>query len=257
MSAGFFSGIILITSGSQSLLADMYALGLLASFCINMGALIIYRYFMGTKELIHFYTSRLVTLIMFVIFVSCFIFLAIKKVHGTMLWAGVTGLVLLAGFLVAQKRAPEKKEIEKGDNEMGAILYLAESAAPDVHLVFKRTQDAAGAPPEDNVVYVTFYSPRAGIPPKLAPNHFRVPLLKLSLYHRLVALLRVVEYELTDRQVTIHLGWPMSSWLDRMAIGVMIFNMMRLPRLFPRFQFIMSYTEPTGSAHKVHPDSVK
>ena len=75
--AVFFSIIILITSGKQETLADMYALGLLASFSINMGALIIYRYFMGTKELIHFYTSRLVTLIMWVIFVSCFIFLAI------------------------------------------------------------------------------------------------------------------------------------------------------------------------------------
>jgi amino acid transporter len=252
----FFSLIILVTSGRQETLADMYALGLLASFCINMGALIIYRYFMGTKELIHFYTSRLVTLIMFVIFVSCFILLAIKKVHGTMLWAGVTSLVLLAGFLVAQKRAPEKKEIEKGDNEMELILYLAESTAPDVHVVFKRSQDTSGKP-EDNVAYVTFYSPRAGISPKLAPNHFRFPLLQLSLYHRMVALLRVVEYELTDRQVTIHLGWPMSSWLDRLAIGVMIFNMMRLPRLFPNFKFIMSYTEPTGSAHKVHDNSVK
>ena len=81
-------------------------------------------------------------------------------------------------------------------------------------------------------------------------------IFKLSLYHRLVALLRVVEYELTDRQVTVHLGWPMSSWLDRMAIGVMIFNMMRLPRLFPNFNFIMSYTEPTGSATKVQATSV-
>jgi hypothetical protein len=254
--ATFFSIIILITSGQQETLADMYALGLLASFCINMGALYIYRYFMGTKELIHFYTSRLVTLIMFIIFVSCFIFLAIMKTHGTMLWAGVTGLVLLGGFLVAQKRAPELKEIGKGDNEMELILFLAESTAPDIHLVFKRSWDTSGEP-EENVAYVTFYSPRAGIPPKLARNHFRFPLIKLSLYHRLVALLRVVEYELTDRQVTVHLGWPMSSWLDRMAIGVMMFNMMRLPRLFPNFRFIMSYTEPTGSATKIHAASVK
>jgi amino acid transporter len=255
--ATFFSIIILITSGKQETLADMYALGLLASFCINMGALIIYRYFMGTKELIHFYTSRLVTLIMWVIFVSCFILLAIMKTHGTILWAGVTGLVLLGGFLVAQKRAPEKKEIEKGDNEMEMILYLAESTAHDVDLVFKRSQDSGGQPPEENVAYITFYSPRAGIPPKLTANHFRFPLVKLSLYHRLVALLRVVEYELVDRQVTVHLGWPMSSWLDRMSIGVMTFNMMRLPRLFPNFKFIMSYTEPTGSASKVQAASVK
>jgi amino acid transporter len=255
--AAFFSIIILITSGKQETLADMYALGLLASFCINMGALLIYRYFMGTKELIHFYTSRLVTLIMWVIFVSCFIFLAIHKTHGTLLWAVVTGMVLLAGFLVAQKRAPEKKEIEKGESEMEMILYLSESAAQDVDLVFKRSQDTSGQPPEDNVAYVTFYSPRAGIPHKLAANHFRFPLVKLSLYHRLVALLRVVEYELGDRKITIHLGWPMSSWLDRMAIGVMIFNMMRLPRLFPSFRFIMSYTDPTGSASKIHAAAVK
>jgi len=249
--AGFFSLIILITAGKQETLADMYALGLLASFSINMGALIIYRYFMGTKELIHFYTSRLVTLIMWVVFLSCFIFLAIKKLHGTMLWAGVTGVVLLAGFLVAQKRAPEIKEIGKGDSEMELMLYLAECSEPDLHLVFKRSQDTSGQESGDNVAYITFYSPRAGIPPKLAPNHFRFPLTKLSLYHRLVALLRVVEYELGDRQINVHLGWPMSSWLDRLAIGVMIFNMMRLPRLFPHFHFIMSYTEPTGSAQKV------
>jgi len=252
----FFSIIIVITSGRQETLADMYALGLIASFSINMGSLIIYRYFMGTKELIHFYTSRLVTLILWVIFVSCFIFLAIMKPHGTLLWGVVTSLVLLAGFLVAQKRAPELKEIEKGESEMEMILYLAESSAPDVHLVFKRSQETGGEP-EDNVAYVTFYSPRAGIPPKLADNHFRFPLVKLSLYHRLVALLRVVEYELGDRQVTIHLGWPMSSWLDRLAIGVMIFNMMRLPRLFPHFRFIMSHTEPTGEASKIHAAAVK
>ena len=46
----FFSTIIIITSGSQKILADMYAIGLVASFCINMGSLLIYRYFVGTKE---------------------------------------------------------------------------------------------------------------------------------------------------------------------------------------------------------------
>jgi amino acid transporter len=255
--AFFFSVIILITSGRQETLADMYALGLIASFCINMGSLIIYRYFMGTKEVIHFNTSRLVTLVMWIIFVSCFVFLAIKKTHGTLLWAVVTGVVLLAGFLVAQKRAPERREIEKGDTEMEMILYLAESTTPDIHLVFKRSQEPSDEPESDNVAYITLYSPRAGIPAKLGINHFRIPLLKLSLYHRLVALLRVVEYEFADRVITVHLGWPMSSWLDRLAIGVMVFNMMRLPRLFPKFRFIMSYTEPTDSATKISEAAVK
>jgi hypothetical protein len=91
------------------------------------------------------------------------------------------------------------------------------------------------------VAYITFYSPRAGIPPKIAPNHFRFPLTKISLYHRLVALLRVVEYEFADRQVVVHIGWPMSSWLDRLSMGVMVFNIMRLPRLFPQFEFNIKY----------------
>ncbi len=66
-------------------------------------------------------------------------------------------------------------------------------------------------------------------------------------------LLKVVEYELSDRHVVVHLGWPLSSWMDRFAIGVMVFNMMRLPRRFPDFEFIMHYfkrqeTPPTPKA---------
>ena len=70
-----FSTIILITSGSQAILADMYAIGLVASFCINMGALLIYRYSMGTKEIIQYSTSRTGTLVLFVVdqlsWISC------------------------------------------------------------------------------------------------------------------------------------------------------------------------------------------
>jgi amino acid transporter len=251
--ATFFSIIILITSGQQETLADMYALGLLASFCINMGTLIIYRYFMGTKEVIHFNTSRLMTLIMWVIFVSCFTFLAIKKLHGTILWASVTTLVLVAGLVVARRRAPELKEIGKGDAEMELVLYLAQSSAPDIHLYFRRSGEPGHVITPDNTVFITFYSPRAGIPPKMADNHYRLPLLQLSLYHRLVALLRVMEYEFSDRLVVVHLGWPLSSWLDRLAIGVMTFNMMRLPRLFPQFRFVMGYTEHTACPPGTHP----
>ena len=113
LNACFFSAIIFIAQGSQMILADMYALGLIASFCINMGSLLIYRYFMGTKEVIHFNTSRLITLIIFLIFVSCFFFLAWMKPHGTQLWAAVTGFLLprLGVARGPEKRAPEIKEI--------------------------------------------------------------------------------------------------------------------------------------------------
>ncbi len=241
INAMFFSSIVLITHGSQMILADMYAIGLLASFCINMGALMIYRYSMGTKEVIHYFTSRVGTLVLWVILVSCFLFLAYDKPHGTTLWAIVTCVVLGAGFLVSQKRGPEIVQIEQADSEMELILLLASSSESDLHILFQRPREEAGGSVRDNEAYVTFFSPRTGIPHKIAPNHFRFPMRRVGLYHKIVGLLRVVEYEMPERDITIHFGWPMSSWLDRLAIGVMVFNLLRLPRHFPRLKFVISY----------------
>jgi hypothetical protein len=60
-------------------------------------------------------------------------------------------------------------------------------------------------------------------------------------YQHIVGLLKVVEYELTDREITVHFGWPLSSWLDRLSIGVMVFNIMRLPGQFPTMKFNINY----------------
>jgi amino acid transporter len=241
-SAFFFSIIVVLTMGSQEELANMYALGLVASFCINMGSLIIYRYFKGTAEGMTYYTSRLGTLILWIILVSCFVFLAIDKPHATMLWASVTAIVLVAGILVAQKRSPEIKHIQQGENEMQLILHLAHSDSPEVHLYFRRSEEPGEAAARDNEAYITYYSPRVGgIPVRVAPNHFRFPLTKVTLYQRMINLLKITEYELADRRVFVHFGWPLSSWWDRMAIGVMVFNLMRLPRLFPKIDFDMRY----------------
>ena len=239
----FFSLIILITQGSQMILADMYALGLIASFCINMLSLLIYRYFMGTKEVRQFNTSRFITLLIWIIFMSCFIFLASMKPHGTMMWAIVTGFVLVAGILVAQKRGPEVKAIEKTDNEMSMILYLAQSSSSEMHIFFRRPRDEVLCVEgfKDNEVYITLFSPRKGIPSKLAPNDFRFALHKQGLYHNLVSLLKLIEYEMPEQQVNVHFGWPLSSWLDRLSIGVMVYNLMRLPRRFPQFNFSIDY----------------
>ncbi len=241
-SAVFFSFIVLLTMGSQAQLANMYALGLLASFCINMGSLIIYRYFQGKGDGITYSTSRFGTLILWVILVSCFIFLAFDKPQATMLWATVTGAMLLLGFWVAKKRSPETKEIEQGENEMGMLLYLAESEERDIHLFFRRSEETDETKAKGNEAYISFYSPRVGgLPPKTVPNQFRFPLSKISLFHRIMSLLRVVEYEMGDRSVTVHFGWPMSSWWERLSIGVMVFNLMKLPRLFPQFEFEIYY----------------
>jgi amino acid transporter len=241
INAAFFSTIILITSGSQKILADMYALGLIASFCINLGALIIYRYFKGTKEVIHYSTSRLGSLVLWIILASCFFFLAYQKPYGTMLWALVTTMVLTSGIMIAKRRSPEIKEIGQAESHMDLVFYLARSSAPDLHIFFQRPREESLGSIKENEAYVTFFSPRQGIPQRFGANHFRLPIGKTGLYQRILALLKVVEYELTDREMTIHFGWPMSSWLDRMAIGVMVFNLIRLPRIFPKFNFAIGY----------------
>ncbi len=241
MNAVFFSLIILITQGSQMILADMYALGLIASFCINMGSLIIYRYFMGTKEIIHFNTSRLVTLVIFLIFLSCFFFLAWMKPHGTELWATITGIVLIAGLIVAKKRGPEIKEIAQTDSDMDLILHLAESPEEDVHIFFRRPREEALKVVKQSEAYVTFFNPRQGAPARLATNHFRFVAQRRSVYQHILGLLKVVEYELAHRRVNVHFGWPLSSWMDRLSIGVMVFNLMRLPKQFPHFKFDITY----------------
>ena len=243
-SAAFFTIIIFLTMGNQAQLANMYALGLIASFSINMGCLILYRYFKGKSEGMTYSTNRLVTLLLFIILVSCFIFLAIDKPHATALWSTVTGLMLIIGFIIAKKRSPEIKQIEQGDNEMGMVLYLGESEEEEVHLFFRRSEETDRAHLKNNEAYITFYSPRVGgLPPKVAPNHFRLPLTKISLYHRIISVLRVVEYEMGDRRVVVHFGWPMSSWLDRMSTGVMVYNLLQLPRYFPNFNFDIQYSK--------------
>jgi amino acid transporter len=239
--ACFFSLIILITRASQTILADMYALGLLASFCINMLSLIIYRYSMGTKEIIRYHTSRFGTLILFIILIGCFVFLAADKPYGLALWASVTTVVLTAGFFLGKKRSPEIMEIGQGESEMEAIQYLAKAKEPNIQVLFMRPREATLSPPTDNEVYITFYSPRQGLPPRLAQNHFRLPLVRMSLYHRIVGFLKTAEQELPAKEIKVQFGWPMSSWIDRIAIGVMVLNLMRLPRMFPRFDFNISY----------------
>ena len=247
INAVFFSVIILITGGSQMVLADMYAIGLLACFSINLGSLLIYRYFMGTTEIIQYHTNRFGTVLLFLIFLSCFVFLAWMKPHGTELWAIVTGVVLCGGLVVARKRAPEIKAIAETDSQMDMILFLAESSEKDVHIIFRRFKEGFLEPRKQNKAYVTFYNPREGAPVKLAPNHFRFAESKISLYHQMVGLLKAVEQELADRRVVIHFGWALSSWLDRMSIVVMIFNIMRLPKQFPDFDFHIDFARRKSS----------
>jgi hypothetical protein len=240
LSAIFFSCIILLTGGSQKVLAEMYALGLVASFTINMGSLLIYRYGTGTKEIRAFNTSRFGTLLVFIILASCLVYLSITKPYGLTLWLSVTIFFLIMGIRVAKHRAPENIQVAQTDTPLQMIFSLAEASSDVLHIYFKRPLES-GSLPDPHVAFVSFYSPRQGIPTRLAPNHFRFAYTRQSLFDSILELLYVLKYELPDREITIHFGWPLSSWLDRFSIGVMVFSIMRLPRLFPEFNFVIEY----------------
>ena len=231
-----YTAIILLPRGSQAVLAEMYAVGLLASFCINVGCLLIYRFFMGTKEIKSYYTSRAGTLALEFILLACFVYLALHKPYGTALWAGVVTVLLAVGIPFSRRYGPEVKEVRRSDYPMEMLLCLGEADGP-LHVYFRRPGEGDVTQPCSGTVFVTFFNPRQGIPPRLGENHFRFPIQGGSVYRSITALLALLEEELDGRDVTVHFGWPTSSWLDRMATGVFVANLMRLPLRHPKLRF--------------------
>ena len=240
LNATLFTVVILVTEGSQQILAQMYALSLVASFTINIGSLLIYRYFTGTKEIRAYNTSRVGTVFVFLLLLSSFAYLAVSKPYGMALWLGATLFLLLVGFFVARERAPERSSIAATDSPLQMVFALAEAPGDKLDIYFKRPMEG-GDLPDPHVAFVSFYSPRAGIPERLAPNHYRFAQTGQTLFDSITELLHVVTYELPHKQLSIHFGWPQSSWLDRLAIGVMVFSIMKLPKMFPEFNFIIEY----------------
>src|SRR5207247_3145294 len=125
-----YSGIIVLTKASQAILADMYAIGLLASFCINIGCLLIYRYFQGTKEIRDYHTSRTGTLALEAILVACFVYLALHKPYGVALWGSVVAVLLCLGIPLSRRYGPEAKEVRRRDYPVEMLLGVGEAAGP-------------------------------------------------------------------------------------------------------------------------------
>ena len=248
LNGALYTAIILLTRGSQHILAEMYAIGLLASFCINIGCLLLYRYFRGTAQITEYYTSRTGTLLLEILLVACFIYLALHKPYGTALWAIVVTIILAVGLPFSRRYGPERGEVRQSDYPMNLVLALAEVDGPR-HLYFRRPGEVEAAHPTPGTAFITLFSPRQKIPPKAGLNHFRFPMQPGGVFGSIVAMLELVENEFEGEQVVVHLGWPLSSWLDRMATGVFVANLMRLPAMFPNLHFAIEY--PTGTASRV------
>jgi len=247
LNALMYTGIILLTRGRQSILAEMYAVSLLASFCINIGSLLIYRYLRGTKEIRDYYTSRSGTLILEFILVACFIYLAVHRPYGTGLWASVVTVLLAAAIPLSRRYGPEAREMRRSDYPLEMVLALGEVDGP-LHVYFRRPGEIDVGDRKTGTAFVMFFSPKAPIPPKLSQDHYRFPMQPGGVYRSITALLALLEEELEGRDVTVHFGWPTSSWIDRMAMGVFVANLMRLPKLFPKLHFAIESDAPAPAA---------
>ena len=256
LNATLFSVIIAITAGSQEMLAHMYAVGLVASFTINMGALVYYRYSEGSEEIPDYHTSRTGTFIIFLLLLAVFGFIAYHKWQGFLLWAITVTIFQIIGFRVAKRRSPEIEQFRKTDNPMELMFRMAESdESKPFHFYFRRPQDTSPLVDDPNILYVTFYSPRSGSPQKLGKNHFLLTIFRESLARRLVSLIYMLQYDFADRDIVFHLGWPTSNWLDRFSTGVMVFSLMRLPKRFPAYSFVMEYEGSEQKSEKVGHES--
>jgi len=247
LNASLYTSIILLTRGQQHILAEMYAVGLLASFAINIGCLLIYRYSRGTKEILEYYTSRFGTLLLEALLIACFIYLAAHKPYGTALWAAVVTVILAVGLPFSRRYGPERAEVRLSDYPMQLVLHMAD-ADQARHVYFRRPGELEAAHPEPGTAFVTFFSPRQKIPEKMATNHYRFPMQAGGVFGSIAATLELIEAEFGGEAVHVHLGWPLSSWLDRMATGVFVANLMRLPAMFPNLRFAIEY--PTGGASR-------
>src|SRR5437667_259414 len=246
LNGALYTSIILLTAGSQAVLAEMYAVSLLASFCINIGCLLIYRYFQGTKEIRAYHTSRTGTLLLEFMLLACFVYLAAHRPYGTGLWAAVVGVLLAAGIPFSRRYGPEAREIRRSDYAMEMLLALGEADGP-LHVWFRRPGEVEAGQQAAGSVFITLFSSRHTIPPKVGPSHYRFPIQGGSVYRTITVLLTLLEEELEGCDVTVHFGWPTASWLDRMATGVFVANLMRLPRLFPTLRFAIDYLPPSGT----------
>ena len=135
---------------------------------------------------------------------------------------------------------------------MEMLLALGEQDGP-LHVWFRRPGEEHVQNPEPGHVYVTLFSPRQAIPPRLGPNHYRFPIQGSGVFASIRSILALLEDELSGRDVTVHFGWPTSSWLDRMATGVFVANLLQLPRRYPALEFAIEQPARLATAESASP----
>lgn len=241
LTASIASFIVIVLESSQKQLAEMLAFGILINIAFILFTLLVYRYFKGSKEINIFNTSKAGTIFLFVIVFCCVLYLFVEKVTLTFLWIMVTALIFFILYEIFKRETKPSIEKKNLDNPMDLIFYLSEFQTDEFQVYFVRPKELLNTEEFKSAVFINFCSPSDVVIPKIQDNHFRFPYIGSRLLSSMIAVIELLKYEIPDRKLKFHFGWPLSSWLDRISIGVMVFSMMKLPKLYPQDEFTIEY----------------
>jgi hypothetical protein len=163
--------------------------------------------------------------------------------YGTLLWFVITAIFIFLGIKISKTRSPEIASRFETSTPMDIVFAIAEMAGESVNIIFRRPREKESAIEDKNSIFVTFYTPRLEKPGEKLSNQYWIAMQpRTSFYNMIRSLLETIKYEIGDmKKVSIQFGWPMSSWLDRLSVSTMIYNITRLPKKFPEFTFSMNY----------------
>lgn len=238
----FFSLVVVITNGDQSIVADMYAIGLVATFVLNLAALLVFRFTQGFSHIKEYKSNFTINIVLFAIFSSVFIYLLMHKQNGAMLWVASSALMLFLGLVVTKLfRDPELAQQEQFNSRFDVVSYietvLEGSEKNEFHIVFARPGDTVRVE-SHQCVYITFGLQRLKAPKRVGKNHF---VLSAESYWKITSEMESILISIRDwhcdTRLSVYFGWPTSSWRKRLYTGVLVNRILKMPARFPRMGF--------------------
>ncbi|PTQ54213.1 MAG: Amino acid permease [Hydrogenibacillus schlegelii] len=248
--AGAFTVLILITAGSANLIADMFAIGLLASFVLNLLGLVTFRITEGYARMRRYRTSLAKNLFLIVAFFAAFVYVASSKPHGTALWAAAAASLVALGAAAARWWADPDARYERRYQTVDELLSaLAARPAGRLDVRFARPREYV--PADGREVVITLSPLRLRPPKRRGPGHFILSYSNLwGTVQEMEAILAKIRAAFPDRPLVVHFGWPLSSWWDRLSMGFVVHRLLMLPKRFRDVEFHIDYLPPAKRRHR-------
>ena len=236
-----FTALILITQGSATLVSDMFAIGLLASFVLNLIALVTYRVNEGYSRMKGYRTSTLKNIVLIIAFFAALIYVAANKLHGTALWAGAALFMIILGMLAARFFANPDAQYERNYQTMEELLQYVQGLSGDMlNVRFARPREHV--PEREDTIYVTLSLLRLQPPRRKSSSHFILPYSSMwGAVHEMEAVIGKLKEALPNKKLIIHFGWPLSSWWERLSMGLVVHRLVMLPKRYPDLEYHIDY----------------